>query len=99
MDAGNSKKYEVETIQDSAIYMEKLEGGQLSSLYYLIAWKNYLEEKNTEEPVLAVQHLKKLINLFHNDYPRKLTATSPLVNSALPMAKPITKLTKLVKWK
>ena len=37
--AGNSKKYKVETIWDSAVYASKSESGQLPGLYYLVAWK------------------------------------------------------------
>ena len=47
LEADNSKKYKAEAIQDSAVYASKLESGQLPGLYYLVAWKGYLEEKNT----------------------------------------------------
>ena len=96
LDAGdNSEEYEVEAIRDSAVYAMESESGHLPRLYYLVAWKGYPEEKNTWEPVSAVQHLGKLISSFHKDHPEKPTATSPHVNSALPMArltvKPTTK--------
>ena len=45
--AGDSKEYKVETIWNSAVYANKLESNQLPGLYYLIAWKEYLEKKNT----------------------------------------------------
>ena len=94
LDADNdSKEYEVEAIWDSAVYAMELESGHLPGLYYLIAWKGYLEEENTGEPVSAVQHLRKLISLFHKDYPEKPTATSPPVDSAPPMARPTVKST------
>ena len=37
LEVHNSKKYKVEAIWDSAVYVNKLESGKLSSLYYLIA--------------------------------------------------------------
>ena len=43
---GNHKEYKVEAIQDSAIYA-KGANGHLPKLYYWVAWKDYLEEKNT----------------------------------------------------
>ena len=53
-DAGNSKKYKMEAIRDSMVYAMELESGHLPSLYYLVAWKSYLEEENTWEPFSAV---------------------------------------------
>ena len=55
----NSGKYKVEAIWDSAVYARKLELGHLSSLYYLVSWKEYPEEKNIWEPVLAIQYPQK----------------------------------------
>ena len=46
-EAGNSKKYKVETIWDRAVYANELELGQLPGLYYLVAWKGYSKEENT----------------------------------------------------
>ena len=46
-EAGNSKEYKVEAIWDNAVYTSESELGQLSGLYYLIAWKGYPKEKNT----------------------------------------------------
>ena len=86
--AGNNEEYKVEAIWDSAVYTSKLKSGQLPSLYYLVAWKDYLKDKNTWEPLSAVQHLKKLINCFHKEYQEKPTATSLPINSAPPMARP-----------
>ena len=58
-EAGNSEEYKVEAIWDSAVYASKAEA-YLPGLYYLLAWKKYLEEENTWEPSSAVQYLKKL---------------------------------------
>ena len=55
LDVGNEREeYEMEAIWDTAVYAEELELGHLAGLYYLIAWKGYLKEKNTWEPILAV---------------------------------------------
>ena len=85
-EAENEEEYEVEGIQNSAVYAKETEAGHLSSLYYLVSWKGYTEEKDTWEPVLAVQHLRKLIGTFHKDKPSKPTATSPPVNTVPLMA-------------
>ena len=55
LDTGNkdSKKYKMEAIWDSTVYAQESEG-HLSGLYYLVAWKSYLEEENTWEPLSAV---------------------------------------------
>ena len=84
----NNKEYEIEAIQDSAVYTK--EGDRhLPGLYYLVAWKSYLEEKNTWEPSSAIMHLRKMVSIFHKDHPKKLTTTSVPLDSASPMAKPI----------
>ena len=90
---GDSKEYKVEAIWDSAVYAIKSESGHLSVLYYLIAWKGYPKEENTWEPFSAVHHLRKLIRSFHKNHPEKPTATSPLSDSAPPMARLIVKPT------
>ena len=89
-ETGNSKEYKVEAIRDSTVYARESKG-HLSGLYYLVACKGYPEKQNTWEPVLAVQHLKKLISSFHKDHLEKPTATSLLVDSALPKARPTVK--------
>ena len=48
----------------------------MPGFYYLILWKDYLEEKNTWEPALVVIHLQKLISIFYKEYLEKLTVTS-----------------------
>ncbi len=90
LDEGDSEEYEVEAIRDNAVYARESES-HLPGLYYLVSWKGYPEEENTWELVSAVIHLRKLISNFHCDHPEKPTATSPLIDSALPMAKPIVK--------
>ena len=55
LDAGdNSKEYKLEAIQDSTIYVMESESVLLPGLYYLVAWKDYPEKKNTWEPVSAL---------------------------------------------
>ena len=93
--AGNSEEYEIEAIWDSAVHANKLESGQLPDLYYLVACKGYPKEKNTWEPLSAVQHLKNRINSFYKDHLEKPTATSPPIDSALLMAKLIVRPTLL----
>ena len=45
--SNNSGEYEIEAIWDSMVYIRESESGYLPSLYYLVSWKGYLEEKNT----------------------------------------------------
>ena len=45
--------YEMEAIQDSAIYDNKAKS-HLSGLYYLVVWKRYPEKENTWESSFAV---------------------------------------------
>ena len=91
LDAGeDSGEYEVEAIRDSAVYARE-SAGHLPGLYYLVSWKGYPEEENTWEPYSAVQHLRKLISSFYNDYSDKSTAISKVIDTALPMARPTIK--------
>ena len=92
-DIGNSKEYKVEAIWDNAIYIMKSKSGYLPGLYYLVAWKGYPKEKNTWELFSAVQYLRRLIRSFYKDHPKKTTATSSSIDSALPIARPIVKST------
>ena len=92
-EAGNNKEYKVEAIWDSAVYAKESKS-HLPGLYYLVIWKDYPEKENIWEPVLAVQYLGKLITSFYKDHPEKPTATSPLINSAPPMTRPIAKPAK-----
>ena len=100
LDAGDdSGEYEVEAIRNSAVYVKESESGHLPSFYYLVSWKGYPEEENIWEPASAVQHLKKLISLFHKNRPDKPTATSPAIDTAPPMARPTVKPTEPLKRK
>ncbi len=44
--AKDNKKYKIKAIIDSVVYGQQV-NNQILSLYYLILWKGYLEEKNT----------------------------------------------------
>ena len=90
LDAGDnhSGEYKVEAIWDSAVYARESESGHLPGLYYLVSWKGYPEKENTWELASAVQHLRKLISLFHKDHSDKPMATSPAIDTAPPMARP-----------
>ena len=100
-DAGNddSREYKVEIIQNSAIYARESELGHLLGLYYLVSWKRYLEEKNTWKPASVVQHLRKLISLFHKDHSEKPTATSLAIDTTPSMSRLIVKSTRSPKQK
>ena len=88
-EAGNDEDYKVHSIWKSAIYTKESAIGQLLGLYYLVSWKGYPKEKNTWEPILAIQHLQKLINVYHKDNPENPIATSLLVNKALLKGRPM----------
>ena len=62
------------------------------NLYYLVSWKSYLEEKNSCKPALAMIYFYKPINTFYHNYSEKSSVIFLLIDSALPMAKPIVKL-------
>ena len=46
-EASDDKEYEVDGIQDSAVYAKESTTSQLPGLYYLVSWKGYSKEKNT----------------------------------------------------
>ena len=89
----DSREYKVEVIWDSAVYSRESKSGHLSGFYYLVLWKGYPEEKNIWEPVLAVQHFRKLISLFHKNHLDQPTATFPTIDIAPLIARPIVKPT------
>ena len=101
LDASNkgAGEYEVKAIQNSAVYARESESGYLPSLYYLVSWKEYPKEKNTWEPALIVQHLKKLIRSFYKEHPDKPTATFPTIDTAPSMTRPTVKPTGPLKQK
>ena len=86
----NNKKYKVKTIINSAIYTKEIEE-HLPGLYFLIFWKDYIEEKSIWEPFFAVMHLQKIISTFYKDHQDKPTVTFLSLNSASSMTKPSVK--------
>ena len=68
-EVSNNKKYKIDGIYDSAVYARE-SVGQLPGLYYLILQKDYSEEKNTWEPISAIQHPQKLIIAYYKDNPK-----------------------------
>lgn len=42
----NSKEYEVEEICNNKIYIKETDCDYLITLYYLVSWNGYLENKN-----------------------------------------------------
>ena len=95
----DSIEYKVKAIWDSAIYTIMSKLGYLPGLYYLVLWKKYPKKENTWEPALVVQHLGKLISLFHNDHLNKPTATFTAINTASLIARLTVKLVELSKQK
>ena len=95
----NNQEYKVEEIWDSTVYAIELEAGYLPGLYYLVDWKSYAEEESTWEPASAVQHHRKLLSKFYWENSTKPIVTSPLVNSAPPMARSTIKPTGTTKQK
>lgn len=47
LDVEKNNKYKVEIINNSDIYINKAAEDQLLGLYYLISWKDYLEDGST----------------------------------------------------
>ena len=86
----DNNKYEAKAIINSVVYSQWANNSdQMPSFYKLVLWKGYSKEENTWEPLLAVIHLQKLINTFHKEHLEKPTATSLLLDSILPMVRPI----------
>ena len=89
-ETGNNKEYKIYGIWDNIVYAKKL-AEQLLGLYYLVLWKSCPEEENIWEPTLAIQHLQKLITVYHKYNPKNLIAISAPIN----MTPPIARLTTL----
>lgn len=83
----NNKKYNIKNIYNSIIYDKKLEKYYLLYIYYLISWKSYYKDKNTQKSISIVQHLRKLVSAFYKIQFNELIATSLLINSTSLMAK------------
>ena len=98
-EVGDDKDYEVEGIQNSAVYAMELEAGHIPGLYYLVDWKSYPKEESTWEQASAVYHLQKLLSKFYWENPIKSTANSPSIDSAPPMARPTVKPNETTKQK
>ena len=81
----------MEAIWNSKVYTRESVSSHLPGLYYLVCEKDSLNEENTWEPALAVQHLKKLTSLFYKDYFENLIVTSLAIDFASLMAKLIVK--------
>ena len=84
---GNNEEYKIESICDSAVYARESETGNLPGLYYLVSWESYLKDKNPWEPTSVVQHLRKLVSIFHIDHTNKPIIISLLIDMVPPMAK------------
>ncbi len=85
-EARNNKEYEIKAIIDSTVYGKKT-NNQMPSLYYLVFWKGYTEEKSTLKPSTAVIYLWKLINTFYKEYPKKTIVTFLSLDSTPPIAR------------
>lgn len=57
LEVGNSMEYEIEELWDNKIYAQKSENNFSAGLYYLVLWKTYSMEKNTSEPLSAIEQL------------------------------------------
>ena len=87
-EAKSNKEYKIEAIINSAMYGQQANNDQMLSLYYLVLWKGYPEKENTQELLLTIIYLWKLISIFYKQHPEKLTATSLPLDFAPPMARP-----------
>ena len=83
-DDDNSEEFEVEDIRDSAVYARESEDGRPPGLYYLVHWKDTPSSEDTWEPYVGIKHLRRLIRTFHQDHPRKPTATSDPIDTGPP---------------
>lgn len=90
-DSSKDKEYKIEAIRDSATHIKAVKS-QLPGSYYLVSWKDYLENENPWEQVSAVMHLQKMISNFCKNYHKNCLATSPPLNSTFPMTRPTIQL-------
>lgn len=72
-------------------FIEKSQNQNLPKLYYLISWKKYLKEENTQELTLAFQQFKNLIIFFYKNYLEKLSAIFKTINTIPPITRLIVK--------
>lgn len=92
LDEVDSEEYKDKAICDNEVYTKELDSGHyLLGLYYLVLWKGYPKEKNTWEPVIAIQHLQKLVTTFYTKHSEKPMATFLPIDSAPPIVRPIAK--------
>lgn len=90
-EAGNNKKYGVEAIQDSIVYIKET-NRHLLKLYYFIVQKNYPKKENIWKLSLAVMYFWKMVSTFHKNYLEKLIKTSIPLNSTSSIVKSMFKL-------
>ena len=83
----DNKEYELEVICNSPVDARESEAGHLSGLYNLVSQKDYPKNKNIWEPTSVVQHLRKLVSIFHKNHPNKPTAISLTIDLASPIDK------------
>lgn len=93
----NNKKYMKKAIQYNKINFYKMTN-KLIVLHFWIFWKIEKEFKKMWESVWAVLYLKKMIKFFFQEYLKKLTIISPLIQFFLTMFKYFIRLKKFKKW-
>ena len=55
-DVGNNKKYKIEAIKNSIVYVKEVKK-HLLRLYYLVSWKSYPKEENIWKPFSKMMYL------------------------------------------
>lgn len=88
----NNKKYEVNTICNSAVYAKQSKIGYLLGYYQSLSQKDYPEKNKTQESILIIKHLWTLFSTYPKKHLEKLLENLTLVNSVSLMTKPIVKL-------
>lgn len=91
-DNDKDSQYEIKEICNSAVYAKELERSHLSGLYYCVSLKDSLKKENTWELTSVFKYFWKLINNFYKDYPNKLAGILLLINTVIPITKPIVRL-------